>query len=222
MENQKGKPNPNFYYVQLNVMERYGIRRFKANEGKNFLCILPPANKKGYFGKVVHIHTKIGPDNYAFLCLRKMFGEKCPICTEYMKIKWENSSDGRVKRHGLKVRHLFFIIDVSSSISKLERVQWYNAPNSVGDAILDLSGSDEDEDEVIDISDPIEGKDFCFTRTGVSWQDTRYSDFYLEDRDPIPEEWYELLPTFDKVLRIPDRDYMREEFLRYCPGDEKI
>jgi len=97
-------------------------------------------------------------------------------------------------------RYLFWIVDMATAESEAQGAQLYDAPMTVNDEILALS-KDRRTGELIDVSDPIDGKIVAFERVGTGLT-TKYRGFALEDRDPLMESWLDQAVDFDKVFVI--------------------
>jgi hypothetical protein len=168
---------------------------YKAREGDNFLDIIPPEREDEYFGRKIYVHYDVGPDKEAVLCLTKMKKEPCPICEERGRLV----NDDDIKALYPTVRYLYIVVDRLNRDEEKKGPQLYDAPATVNREILALSKNPRTS-EVIDISDPDEGKTLYFERIGKTKTSTKYEGFRLIDRDePIPDEWLDI-PTFDEIL----------------------
>ncbi|MHA1363979.1 MAG: hypothetical protein ACTSP1_15820 [Candidatus Freyarchaeota archaeon] len=190
-----------FYYVDVPKLERMGIAQFRTTPGDNFIRILPP-KEEGFYGKRVYVHPNIDERGNVLLCPKGTFDKPCPICEALAEIRKKNSDDERLSVLPIK-RYLFFVVDVRSKSTEEEGIKWYDAPSVVKDNIVGLS-KDKRTGEVIVVSDPEEGRDIEFTRTGTGLN-TRYQNFKLVDNNPIPDEWKDV-PSFDEVLLIPSEE----------------
>ena len=101
-----------FCYVKLDLLEREGIGQFRAEEGDNFIRILPPFKDDEFFGKEVHVHRGVGVDNRTFLCPKKMWDKRCPICEEATHLLRIDPGDETVKELRPSLRYLFFVVNV--------------------------------------------------------------------------------------------------------------
>ena len=198
-----------FCYVDIDVLERKGIGQYKAEDGDNFVCILPPPNdpngEKMYF-KEIFIHRNVGVNRRTFLCPKRMENKECPICNYVDKLKAINPEDPVAVKLSVGIRYLFFgirylffVIDTRSVKSSAMGCQWYDAPGQFKQDVVSLS-TNRRTGTAIDVSDPDDGKDVVFTRSGKG-KGTRYSGFEFEDRKPIPDAWLEGIPDFDDVLK---------------------
>jgi len=195
-----------YFYVDTGKLERLGITQYKTESGANFVRIISPKfdtyDKLPYFGKKIYTHTKIGADESTFLCLRKMFGEPCPVCELMEQIKEQDSDDARLKDLAPKLRYLFLVIDVTDKTTEAKGLRWYDAPVSFNDNVAELS-QDRRGGGIIDPSDPDKGKDIEFVRSGTGLS-TKYKGFRFHDNEPIPDEWLEDAPEdFEEILKRP-------------------
>ena len=194
-------------YVDVGMLERLGISAFKVTDNDNFLRIISPLKAK-FYGREIFIHSKIGADGVTILCLDKMYGEKCPVCEYRKQLQEEKASEAMLSVLAWRKRYLFFVIDVTNDSTMDKGLQWYDAPGVVKDNIVSLS-KDRRSGEIIDVSDPDDGRDIEFVKTGVKLQ-TRYSAFKLVNTEPIPKSWFEDVPEFEEILAKPDYDKVKE------------
>jgi hypothetical protein len=197
-----------FYYVDVDLLERNGIRRYSPKEGENVLSIIPPPDEVCFFAKKVHVHRDIGVNNRTFLCLRQMYQKPCPVCEKMLKLKREYLHDDRFKLLIPKIRFLYYVVDITSPSSAIKGVRWFDAPEVFKLETMKLSKCADGS--YIDISDPDDGKDVSFVRSGKG-KDTRYDDFQLLDRDPIHRAWLEDVLDFDDVLCAHDYEKISSE-----------
>jgi len=205
--NQGG--GPRFFYVNVAKLERLGISQYKSQAGDNFIRIIPPEDPEQFYGKEIFVHYNVGADGLVFLCLRKMYGEPCPVCEYREELKQKNPEDEMVSELAPSRRYLFFVFNVASEDTEEEGLHWFDAPVIVKDNIVSLS-KDKRTGEVIDVSDPVDGRDVEFVRVGTNRR-TRYEGFKLVKNEPIPESWYKNVPDFDEVLLKPDYDQVKSE-----------
>lgn len=185
----------NFLYVNLEKLTDLGIEQFKCADGDNFLCVIPPKDDEAFFGKKVYAHYNIGVDNTVFLCAKKMYNKPCPICEAAYKLMKEDREDEQIAELRPSIRYLFFVVDMTSKKTVKKGVQWYDAPKMVKDGICSISQAKRTK-EVIDVSDPDEGKNVCFVKTGSRLR-TRYDGYELEDREyDFQDEWLDV-PDFE-------------------------
>jgi len=211
-EKEEGRYRDRTWYIDREKLEELGIKEYKSKVGDNFICIIPPKEDSAYFGIELFVHYNIGVNDSAFLCPREMEAKACPICEKW-KIEKQSGNDDKDYLRTLSPyppRHLFFIVDVASKETKEIGIQIFDAPTTINDGILEHSVSKR-TGEVVDVSDPDEGKNFVFSRKGKGRTDTKYSGFDLEDRDPVPDEWLKV-PSFDEFLIYAEYKTIKEEF----------
>jgi flagellar biosynthesis GTPase FlhF len=193
-----------YNYVDEAVLERLGISQYKAKDGDNFLYIVPPQDPEAYFAREIWKHSNIGVDGITFLCPQKMWGKRCPICEDILKLKKEDGQEDLIKELRPNQRYLFFVVDVASSDAERKGVQWYDAPIGVNDGIVKLS-VDKRTGAIVDVSDPEQGFNVLFEKTGKNKM-TRYGAFELEARKrPAKKDWLDV-PDFEKVLKVAEYD----------------
>lgn len=208
-----------YFYVDTTKLDRLGISQYKTENGPNAIRIISPRFEKydqlPYFGKKVYIHTKIGADESTFVCLRKMYGEPCPVCEQYEKMKEKNPDDEALKDLAPKLRYLFLVVDIKSKDTEAKGLRWYDAPVVVNDNIAELS--QDRRKGIIDPSDPDDGRDIEFTRSG-SGLGTKYKGFRFYEADPIPDAWMDDVPEdFEEILKKPSYEEVAQEVNGVAP-----
>ena len=198
-----------FYYVNTQVAERNGISRHKSNVGDNFIRIMPPMDPKGPWAMKISVHQHIGPDDATFICLKEMFGKPCAVCELIEAMKSSNADEKAIKVLFPRKRYLMFIYDVQSEATVAKGLLWYDAPGQLVDNIAGLS-RDKRTRKIIDVCDPVEGRDIEFVRKGLGLN-TEYGSFNLTQTDPVPPEWYKNVPNFLDVLLIPTYEQVLAE-----------
>ncbi len=211
----------NFYAVDTDKLAKSGVTQFKAEVGDNFIRIIPPVDPKVFWAKIVYIHRNIGANGATFLCLKKMFNMACPICEMVNKMKEDDPEDERIIALLPKMRYLMFVYDVRDEDSINKGLRWWDVPVSktcpIVESIKSLS-KDRRTQSVIDVSDPVEGRDIEFTRKGTGQLNTAYEAFKLIESDPIPKEWYDGVPAFDDILLVPTYEQVELELYGGSPS----
>jgi hypothetical protein len=207
---ERGKTR-RFEWVDTDVLERLGIKKYKTKEGDNFLRIIPtPKSIKGaFYGLEVWKHSNIGPDGNTYLCLR-VAGKKCPICEYVDGLKRKNPDDPRIKELRASQRYLFFVYDVTNDKSSAMGLHWFDSPAQIKDEIIKLS-RDRRTQATIDVSDAEKGCDVEFNREGMKQQNTKYSGFKLAKASAIPDEWLDGVPDFEDVLLVPEAEELKKQ-----------
>jgi len=198
-----------FNYVDVKKLERMGITFYKMRQGDNFIRIISPPDLTKFYGREIFIHTKIGTEGITVLCLNKMYGEPCPVCEYRAQLQAKNVDSKILSALNYGRRYLFFVIDVKDEASEDEGLRWADFPPIIKDNIVTLS-KNKRSGESIDVSDPKNGRDIEFVKTGTGQFKTRYRAFTLIDNNPIPDDWYKDVPEFDEILLKPDYDEVKE------------
>lgn len=198
------------YHINMDVLEKAGIGKYKAKVGDNYLTILPQKNLDAYFTIKILVHYSIGINNSSFLC-PSMIDEKCPICEKRSALVKIGASKDELKPYNFGTRYLFFVVDTESEETAKEGVKLFDAPKShyteiKGRLKIKRTG------EYIDITDPEEGRDFTFKRVGEDVNNTKYSEYSLEDRTfDVLQKWLDTVIEFDEVLVMKSYDEIKEE-----------
>lgn len=150
---------------------RDDIGMFTPAEKVNRLRYLPWTGEERphHYGMDIYVHYGIGPDNGAYLCLYKMYGEACPIC-EAKKRAEEEGDEDTAKSLKPTYRVLAYIINRAA---EAEGPKLWAMPYTV-DANICAVCVDEDTKDIAHIDNPDEGYDAFVTREG-SGRNTKYS-----------------------------------------------
>jgi len=213
-----------------------------GNTKDHFLHILPPHPDDGDpIALKLFVHFGIGIDENAFLCPRLMketfekFGidvppeieeGRCPICEHNkvlrasLKRKQESnpSNDYETETAEIKSltpfppRYLVWVVDAKDEEKEDEGLKFIVMPSTVYDGMIGTL-KNKRTGAVLDITDPIDGKVFVFSRGGKTMTSTRYTEFAIEDRDPIPEKWLDDVLHYVDVLNFATYDEIAAEFL---------
>jgi len=198
-----------FFYVQTQVLERLGITAFKSQMNDNFIRIMPPKDPKMFWAREVYIHSEIGANRATFLCMNKMFGKPCPVCEYVEQLKTQNLNPEAIKPLYARKRFLMFVYDVRDDSTIAKGLRWYDAPGKLVSEII-LKSKDKRTKAVVDVCDPLEGRDIEFVRKGQGLK-TDYAGIDLKITETVPADWYENVPTFDEVLIIPTYEQVQRE-----------
>jgi len=146
-----------------------GFTIFTPKAGSNRVRFLPPTwDKAKHYGLDVYVHFGIGPDNSSFLCLKKMKGEKCPVCEELERPEVSGNKE-LVSKLKWKRRVLVAVIDRTDEENS---PKVWSCPPGI-DTNFVLQSVDEDTGKVLTIDDPNAGYDVFFEREGEKLQ-TQY------------------------------------------------
>jgi len=196
-----------FFYVDTAKLERLGIEQYKPSLGANFIRIIAPQST-GFFRRKVWIHTNADVNNRTVLCLRKTYEEPCPICEYREDLKNKNPEDERISELYPGRRYLLFVYDVESKETEEKGLRWFDCPPSLFEEIVKLS-KDKRTGEIIDVSDPRDGRDIEFVQAKVADR-ISYESIKLVSVQETPKEWHQDVPEYDTVLLKTFYDKMKE------------
>lgn len=214
-KNRNGRPS--FEYVNTQMLDRLGITKYKTESSDNFIRIMPPKNEEAMWAKEVWVHRNIGANGVTMVCPKKMDNEPCPVCEMIEEMKNTGATEDEIRAIAASKRYLLFIYDVKSDETIAKGLRWYDAPGIVVTNIILLS-KDKRTKEIIDVCDPVDGRDIEFVRKG-SGLNSKYEAFNLVKTQPIPSEWYANVPDFDDVLLRMTYQQMKAELLGSFDSD---
>ena len=143
---------------------RDDIKTFKPTDGYNTIRILPPTwPDPKHYGLDIFVHYGVGPDEQAYLCLKKMKGEDCPICEERDRARRAGESDEYIKDLDFTRRSLFYLIDRNHEKDGV--VAWAAPFTKIDQAIVKVS-IDRQTGEALPVDDPEAGYDIEFDKGG--------------------------------------------------------
>jgi hypothetical protein len=194
----------------------FNVGRFEPEDSGDFFLSILPRPEDAKFFKEVFVHYNVGPNKFAFLCPKRMFGENCPVCDYAMELKDSGEPDEIWKSFMPTNRFFMWVVDMKNKRTIKSGPLLYDAPYAIMKGISGLT-VDKRTGEMIDISDPDERKNVVFSRK----KKRQYEAFNLEDReDKIPDDYFDL-PNIDEVLIAPDIAEMRAAIFGDTAPDEK-
>lgn len=203
------------------------VPMWKPSDGENVIRILPPTwEDANHYGLDIFVHYGVGPDNSAFLDLKRMKGEPDPI-TEACDAAIADGDEEYAKELRSTKRVLVYLIDRDKP---KDGIQMYAMPWTM-DKDLATQSIDPRTHEFLYIDDPDEGYDVYISREG-SGQRTKYTvriarnpsaidltDDMIDllEQNPLPEclvfhDYDHIAATFSgKKARKPEQDEEEQE-----------
>lgn len=134
--------------------------KYKAKDGDNANRVLPPTWEDArHYGYDVFVHYNVGADNAAYLCLKKMKDQSCPICEE----REEANADGDAEyAKQLKPSHLLLTLIIDRDAERSGPKLW-TMPLRKVDQELITRAKDRTTGEYLWIDAIEEGHDFYYT-----------------------------------------------------------
>lgn len=211
--------NRNFSYVNESELERMGIPKYKIKERDNYIRVLPKKAVDGFYAMEIYKHNYLGPDKEVFLCLRTI-GEDCPVCNLQNNLYQKDKNDLRAKALYREQRYLLFVVDTTNESSSDEGPKWMDCPKTVMKGLIEVS-KDKRKAKWRDASDPKTGGDFEFVRGKSTKNTTEYSGFKIGESCEIPDEWYNDLPDYIDILKIPTPEELEENLACFDVSSNK-
>jgi len=197
------------------LMEKFGIREFRAKDGDNFLEILPLdfEGKEKYF-RELSVHNSVGLNNDQYICMARL-NDKCFRC-EYQKLLYRKTDKptDEIKTLYPSDRSLYFVWDRTEEMSKDEDPKYeigiWNSSKKMDHSEMQSLVRDKRKKTIIDISDVSEdgeGKTVYFKQTKKKTDTGTFPDhagFELLDRDTaIPEE---VLEQLEEIIAAAEKN----------------
>jgi hypothetical protein len=198
------------------LMEKFGIKEFRASDGDNFLEFLPLdfEGSEKYFREIA-VHNSVGLNNDQYICMAREGGDKCFRC-EYQKQLYRKADKptDEIKALYPSDRAIYFVWNRTSEMSKDEdpvyEIGIWNSSKKMDHAEIQSLVRDKKKKTIIDISDVSEdgeGKTVYFKQTKRKTDFGTFPDhagFELLDRDEsIPEE---ILEKLEKIINAAEKN----------------
>lgn len=193
------------YGENIDPLWKESILMIKASEIKDELIfrILPPAfeSEDGHWAFTAYIHYKVGVNEKAFICPKKMHGKSCPICEEITTIEDPDIRKLLYPVYGA----LTYVIDRQNED---DGVKLFRIPFTVEQDILTQAS----RADILTIDDENEGFDITISYTKEKNQDwgkwgsvsIARRETPLSDDDDKIDEWLEFVNenSPDKIINV--------------------
>ena len=156
------------------------VGMWKPAEGENCIRILPPSWKGAdHFGLDLFVHYQIGPENSAYLDLRRMKNIEDPISEAYDQAQLDGDEEYAKKLRSVK-RVLVYLVDRDKPNDgpKMWAMPW------TVDKEIGLQSQDSRTHEVLYLDDPDEGYDIYISKEGTG-ERTKYSIKIPRNSSPL-------------------------------------
>lgn len=161
------------------------------------------------YGLSIFVHRNIGVNKDSYVCLAKTYGNPCPICEEYERLRNEDADEEELRAIKAKQRVLYNVLSHSDGKLKIfEQSHFLFEKELLEDAIDDAS------DELITFADPDDGKSISFRDTGVQGIG-RYKKFKFIDRnESIDDEILDQAVSLDELIIVYSYDELKQFLFR--------
>ena len=192
---------------------------FKVRDGENTLRIMPrtwdDVEQWGdNWGIPIALHYGIGPDKGAYLC-NKVRGKSCYLCEERAQLAKDGEEEAADALRP-SARIVAWVVDRDA---EKEGPQIYPMPATKIEVEVQLLSKDDDG-SVLQITNPDEGYDVVFTKTGSQLK-TDYKGVRLarkpsplHDKESKQDEWLDFVEAnpLPDVLNFYDNDYLEQVY----------
>jgi len=199
---------------------------FVPTEGDFRIRILPPSSKlpEPYYGYDIYIHYGVGVDEGNYICPKKTFNDKCPICEE--RDSMVSKDPDYAAKLDSKKRVAVWIIDRDKE--KEGPLMWF-MPWTVDRDIAQIS-QDKYTGEVYYIDDPEEGYDVMFSKEGSGLR-TKYTGIMIarksspiHDDPDVMDSWLEFVEVnpINECLVVYSYDELKDIFCGASPAKQEV
>lgn len=195
---------------------RNDVQLLKIKDGQNNLRVCPPTwENPAHYGFDLHIHYRVGSDNAAFLCLKRMLDKPCPICEE--RGRAENAGEADYSKELQPTKRV--AVWIISRAEEEESPFIWTMPWTV-DRDLCASCIDPTTGEVLELDNPDNGYDFSVVKEGTGMK-TKYHSIVIGRRStPISHDPSKMALWLEYIIKNPipscliyrDYDYIEAVF----------
>ena len=178
-----------------------------------------------YFERTYFVHARIGPDKNTYVCARKTFGEKCPICDYRSKLSSDPEGNEKViKSLAPKERQLWNVIDRDNKDAGIQiwDVSFHLFGKFLDDKIRTYVS--EGDDTYCAFADLEKGKLLRVGAKSKKWEAVSFLEFNdIEFRDrpkPLKESLIEEAACLDDCLVKMDYKELKSIFMSDDSADE--
>jgi len=215
----------------LDFSEFEEVNFYKPQKGRNSIDILPylvstnnhpQSIEIGYEDYVLDIwvHFGVGPAESRMLCLKKTFGQPCPICEEMKALRDDGETDDDViKGLSPKRRCIYNVIDLTDED---KGIQVFDVSHFLFEKEM-LEEAETADEGIITFADLEDGRSIHFRASETSlgsFTFLKFKSFKFEHRDSYNEEVLETTFPLDKILEVPSYEEVRNAFMGVAEGDD--
>jgi len=203
-------------YVDRQRAEELGLHQYRPKKAPsdNFIRIVA-ANTKDPFRLIVWRHQNVGANGNTYLCLNKMYNERCPVCDLLAQLRLEDPKHPALEVMYASRRVLMYVVDTTDEETEAEGPKWFDCPPSIYTAVCDLAKAKR-TGEITDVACPNEGCHIIFERKQK--KGNPYTGFELEKASSIPKEWFKDLPEYEDILLLPEVEDIELQLSGIGPG----
>lgn len=204
--------------VRLFIVKAEGVRRLEI-----IPYVVPEGAKNPnaepgemHFESTFWVHRDIGPDGDAYPCLKKTFGEACPICDFRAELLRDPDADeNQVKNLAPKERQLWNVYDLDDPARGVQL--WDVSFHLFGKQLYARVNNSDEEDNYEFFADPDEGMTL---KVGFKEESFGGNTFYTAQtidfkprKEPLSDEILDKASVLDSLINHYDYDELKAVFL---------
>lgn len=168
-----------------------------------------------------HVHYGIGPEEAAYLCLKKTFNKPCPICEELQTLKSNGAAKEEMDALKPKQRCLYNIIDKNNIEAG---IQLFEVSYFLFEKELREEAQSDGDGNYVTFADLEDGKTIQCRASDANMGGrafVEFKSFSFIDRKPYSEDILDESYSLDKFLFIPTYEQVRDAFLGIVSNDDE-
>jgi hypothetical protein len=199
---------------------------WKVKEGEHLIDLLPypvnqesPLAKRGEIigqGREVYVHDGVGVNENQYICVARMFNQRCPICLHQRQLRDQGEDPELLKQFNPKRRVVYNVLVYDTKEEEDRGVQIAVIAHYFFERhITELARSPRQggRSGVVNIFHPKFGKSVSFRREGAGAKNTSYLGHRLIDREyEIPDSILDSTYCLEDIIHIPSYDEVYEAF----------
>lgn len=178
------------------------VEVYKMKDGENAIRILPPVYDD--YMKEIFTHEWIGSDMGSYLCPKKNYNKRCPICDVFVKYRNSVDEEHKLFKEVLalspKRKILYWVLDVSTKPQSQDALLMLCPPTLSDDISRQIIH--RKTKSIIDITDKNTGREIIFDRVVTKGKKfPEYKGVQLGEQYPVDDSSADKIFPFDEILK---------------------
>lgn len=170
-----------------------------------------------YYKRLYFVHDNVGIDNDKYCCLKANWGEPCPVCEHFYKLKQEGKAWDDIKVFRPKERELFNLIEKEHEDEGVQVLDFnkYQFGRILQELVNDSEKATEEEDNYTNFFHLEGGKSLHVTVIEEDFMGKpigKPSNIVMKRRKDYPEEMLDKVFCLDDMIRKPSYEELDKAF----------